>query len=231
MKDSKKILIKSICDSSKKSDKYLFALIVVCVYSLISFRESTSSFEIALIGLKIDDTIYYYLFLGVTITSLFAVVGSNIINYIVKRFAFALEVRKCIPEKRDLLFELIPNTIYEFLYEELLGRHFGDRTRLNDKSRKFTFIILRVTLLLINLTALYCPYKLFKNSYPDDIKILILSVVFFVVIISFSWFLWKSFRETLERRIKRIIRWKNSIEKQEKITSHDESKQTTLNNP
>ncbi len=201
------IHLDTLIRTAKRLDRFFFFLGIVLFYAFQQGLKVSKVNE----KIKLTDDIsfvsptHYYWILFIVCSTLFTIIGFNLLNYIVVRFRFDM---KPIPTDINSIedkTELVPINLYEFLYQRLLGKHIMPSI-LQDPSRWLFRILVFVCLLAALCIVLFSAYKLYNLTY--NYSIVLGSIPFALCLIFIPLVL--SFHYTIKRRKDPLIA-KNEI--------------------
>ena len=215
MRDSEKILLKHLEQTSKKADRYTFALIMANLWVFISIINNQHVLvNIPIINIPIENPIYFHLVNSVVLFSLFGITGSNILNYMLKRYAFDEVIYALSEKKKKEKYELVIANVYEFIYDKFIGKEITFK-RFPDISRRITVFAFFLLLGISNVLVLINVYYMGKFMDTLNNTGFTWQVVFILLFSGFLFFFWLSFFQSIQKRVKRVQQMKIDLIKKQ----------------
>lgn len=110
-------LLERILGLKNRLDKLVFLYIAVFLFAMIKYKADSDNFiRIEMIGLQTDSIIFYHLVIAITITILFAIIGSHLIEYAIKRSELNTRLSNDFYNDYMISKTIIPTSFYEFMY-------------------------------------------------------------------------------------------------------------------
>lgn len=187
-------LLERIINLKKRIDRLVFLYISVTVFGIANFKCFK---EISILGgLAISDSMLYHIGVVLSLVILFALIGSHLIEYVVKRNELDNRLVNNDVFKQNNKFDIsktiVPSSIYEYMYT---------RGIYDDFLRKLSVIVLFLCFFIghgVSFVHLWLPYM------PLCFSVIISAIIFAVLVTLYYVFLESVGRARLQ--LKKILR-------------------------
>ena len=197
MNDETKILLDRIESTAKNLDKYFFILIFFIIYGFSTLLQKDESMMMPFLGTKISNEILFHAIISITISTVYGMIGSGLLDYFTRRKLFDDQLSQEHDEKKKSLRDsLISGSLYDSVY----------RTKdYSEISRWVLVAIMTMTLIISNIISLIHAFKIIRLDYRIGIPIFSLSALILLILL-FS-FIKTILKKVLFYKIE-IFRWK-----------------------
>ena len=118
MKDATKILLDRLESIAKKLDKYFLALTLFLLFGFTTLLQADEIIAIPLLGTKISDPGVFHTIIAASLTALFGMIGSGLLDYFTKRKLYDEQLSSGLNEdEKALRVSLITRSQYENIYK------------------------------------------------------------------------------------------------------------------
>lgn len=182
MKDDKieELILDRIIELKKRLDKLIFLFITTFCFAYLNLKNVIDEklVEVKAIGIEITDIHFYSFTIGLILTVLFAMIGSHLIEYTIKRSQLDSKLSNGRDKFKDYNISktIIPSSFYEFMYTLYC---YQDNLRLLSVFTLFNCFFIG------HVVAFFHYFFVFKDKTVSVILVLVIVVVHTLLYVEF----------------------------------------------